>query len=143
MKIDFKQGSLEGGNKIKAGTHIVKIVSIEPRESQAGNKYLQFVFVNKAGQEFKENFMLRDNMLWKLGQLCRAAGWGNEELYANGVDTAGLLGRVVVATRTVKGKRSFVNDQGETIEFDEFETVFSSQANEDDTSSGVTEELPF
>ena len=142
MKVDFKSGSLEGGKKIRAGTHKVKIENIEPKESVNGNKYLRVTFINKAGQEFKENFMLMDNLLWKLGQLCRAAGWGNEELYKDGVDTTALVGRVVIATRTVTGKRTFVNDQGETIEFDEFETVFSPEANEDD-GPGTDQELPF
>lgn len=76
IKVDFT--GVETSLKCEEGRHIIKAVSFERKESQAGNDMLvgkfEVVTGDSKGANLYENFLLSQNGLWKLKSYLTALG---------------------------------------------------------------------
>lgn len=96
IKVDMT--GVESFNKASEGQHVVRIISIDEKESQGGNDMLQACFeVAKGadkGSRVYENYPLTDTALWKLKGLLQAIGMKAEGKISLDLDK--LIGKMLI-----------------------------------------------
>lgn len=96
IKVDMT--GVESFNKASEGQHVVRIISIDEKESQGGNDMLQACFeVAKGadkGSRVYENYPLTDTALWKLKGMLQAIGMKAEGKISLDLDK--LIGKMLI-----------------------------------------------
>lgn len=132
--ITFTESDFEDGY-IKEGESAVTIVGVEQYTSVAGNPTLTIQMKDTKGNEDIDRVSLNANARWRLREIVYAAGFTREQLLAEPFNEKSLVGKRVILTKTVKGKREYNGKQ-----YDDFSRQYSAHPEGADQSAT---ELPF